>query len=95
MFEAGLFDVQDSEFTTGGDIGLNPAEEQADRFNPGTLTWTAYDPQANSLPTMSTFRNFSDDSDVIPIVPTVNRTVAQYGNTVEYQDDNSLSLIHI
>ena len=89
LFEAGLFDVQDSEFTTGGDIGLNPQEEQADRFNPGTLTWTAYDPQANSLPTMSTFRNFSDDSDVIPIVPTVNRTVAQYGNTVEYQDDNS------
>ena len=89
LFEAGLFDVQDSEFTTGGDIGLNPQEDQADRFNPGTLTWTAYDPQANSLPTMSTFRNFSDDSDVIPIVPTVNRTVAQYGNTVEYQDDNS------
>ena len=89
LFEAGLFDIQDSEFTTGGDIGLNPREEQADRFNPGTLTWTAYDPQANSLPTMSTFRNFSDDSDVIPIVPTVNRTVAQYGNTVEYQDDNS------
>ena len=89
LFEAGLFDVQDSEFTTGGDIGLNPQEEQADRFNPGTLTWTAYDPQANSLPTMSQFRNYSDDSDVIPIVPTVNRTVAQYGNTVEYQDDNS------
>jgi len=89
LFEAGNFDVQDSEFVTGGDIGLNSSESQADRFNPGTVTWTAYDSTANSLPTMSTFRNFSDDSDVIPIVPTGSRNVSQYGNTVEYQDDNS------
>ena len=89
LFEAGNFDIQDSEFVTGGDIGLNSSEAQADRFNPGTITWTAYDSTANSLPTLSTFRNFSDDSDVIPIVPTGSRNVSQYGNTVEYQDDNS------
>ena len=89
LFEAGLFDVQDSEFTTGGDIGMNPAETQADRFNPGTITHTKYDETVNSLPTVNNFKNFSEDSDVIPAVPSVNRTVAQYGNTVEYQDDNS------
>ena len=83
------FEVQDSEFTTGSDIGFNANEAQADRFNTGTITWTAYDSTANSLPTLSTFRNYSDDSDVVPIVPSGNRTVGQYGNTVEYQDDNS------
>ena len=89
LFEAGNFEVQDSEFTTGSDIGFNANEAQADRFNTGTITWTAYDSTANSLPTLSTFRNYSDDSDVVPIVPSGNRTVGQYGNTVEYQDDNS------
>lgn len=89
LFEAGNFDVQDSEFVTGADIGFNSNESQADRFNTGEVTWTAYDPTANSLPTLSTFRNYSDDSDVIPITPTGSRTVGQYGNTVEYQDDNS------
>ena len=89
LFEAGNFEVQDSEFTTGSDIGFNANESQADRFNTGQVTWTAYDSTANSLPTLSTFRNYSDDSDVVPIVPSGNRTVGQYGNTVEYQDDNS------
>ena len=89
LFEAGEFDIQDSEFVTGGDIGMNPSEGQADRFNPGTVRHTKYDATVNSLPDMNTFRNFSEDSDVIPAIPTVNRTVAQYGNTVEYQDDNS------
>jgi len=69
LFEAGNFDVQDSEFVTGADIGFNSNEAQADRFNTGQVTWTAYDPTGNSLPTLSTFRNYSDDSDVIPIVP--------------------------
>ena len=89
LFEAGEFDIQDSEFVTGGDIGMNPSEGQADRFNPGTIRHTKYDATVNSLPTVNTFRNYSEDSDVIPAIPTVNRTVAQYGNTVEYQDDNS------
>ena len=89
LYEAGLFDIQDSEFVTGSDIGMNPSEAQADRFNPGTITHTKYDETVNSLPSVNNFRNFSEESDVIPAVPNVNRTVAQYGNTLEYQDDNS------
>ena len=89
LFEPGYFEVASSEYTTGGDVGHTNAEPLADRFNPGTVRHTKYDATVNSLPDMNTFRNFSEDSDKIPAIPTVNRTVAQYGNTVEYQDDNS------
>ena len=89
VFEAGNFEVQDSEFTTGASAGINPAEDQADRFNPGTATWTVYDPQASTLPTLDGWLDFTADSNVVPVVPTTPRNIAQYGNTLDYQDDNS------
>lgn len=89
VFEAGDFDVQDSEYTTGSSSGLNAAEPQADRFNPGTVRWTVYDEAATTLPTMDGFRDFTNSAAAVPIVPTVPRNIAQYGNTIAYQDDNS------
>ena len=89
MFEAGYFETANSEYTTGGDTGATDAEPLADRFTTGEVTWTAYDPGANSLPTMGVHRHYGQASDVIPIVPTVDRTVQSYGQTLAYDDDNT------
>ena len=94
LFEPGYFEVASSEYTTGGDVGHTNAEPLADRFNPGTVTWTAYDPSATSLVNCNDFRHFGQASDVIPVFPTSGpRTVAAYGQTGlatnGYQDDNT------
>ena len=89
MFEAGYFETATSEYTTGGDTGESNDEPLADRFTTGEVTWTAYDPGANSLPTMNVHRHYGQASDVIPVVPTVDRTVQAYGQTSAYQDDNT------
>ena len=88
-FEAGYFEVASSEYSTGSDTGGTSAEPLADRFDPGTVTWTAYDPGANSLPTLGVHRHYGTDSDVVPVVPTVPRVVRAHGQTIEYQDDNT------
>ena len=88
-FDAGYFEIASSEYSTGSDRGAGADEPLADRFQPGTTTWTAYDSAVNSLPTMNVHRHFGQDSNVIPAVPTVPRTVQTYGQTVSYQDDNS------
>ena len=89
MFEAGYFETATSEYTTGGDTGESNDEPLADRFTTGEVTWTAYDAGANSLPTMNVHRHYGQASDVIPVVPTVDRTVQAYGQTSAYQDDNT------
>ena len=89
LFDAGYFEVASSEYTTGSDTGATAAEPLADRYDPGVVTWTAYDPAVNSLPQMNVHRHFGQDSNVIPAVPTVDRTVQAYGQTVSYTDDNS------
>ena len=89
LFEAGRFEVQDAEYSTGSDTGLTNIEPLADSFQPGTITWTAYDPAATSLVDCNNHRHFGEASDVIPVVPTVDRVVATYGFTNEYVDDNS------
>ena len=89
MFEAGYFETATSEYTTGGDTGESNDESLADRFTTGEVTWTAYDPGANSLPTMNVHRHYGQASDVIPVVPTVDRTVQAYGQTSAYEDDNT------
>jgi len=89
VFEAGRFDVQDNEYGTGSDAGLTNIEPLADSYNPGTITWTAYDPSATSLVDCNNHQHFGAASDVIPIVPTVDRVVSTYAFTNEYVDDNS------
>ena len=88
LFEAGQFDIQDSEFNTGSDIGYTSDEPQADRFDPGTTTWTAYDAASESLPQMNAFRNYVNSTPVIPAIPTTSRQVGTYASTTEYTDDN-------
>ena len=89
LFDAGYFEVASSEYTTGSDTGATAAEPLADRYDPGVVTWTAYDPAVDSLPNLNTHRHYGNASNVIPQVPSVPRTVQAYGQTVSYQDDNS------
>ena len=89
LFEAGYFETAGTEYSTGSDTGATSDEPLADRFSPGTVTWTAYDPAATSLVDCNNHRHFGQASDVIPIVPTVDRTVNTYGQTEDYQDDNT------
>ena len=89
LFEAGYFETASTEYSTGSDAGATSDEPLADRFSPGTVTWTAYDPAATSLVDCNNHRHFGQASDVIPIVPTVDRTVNTYGQTEDYQDDNT------
>jgi hypothetical protein len=89
LMEAGNFEVASAEYATGSDAGLTDAEPLADRFTPGTRSWTAYDNAATSLVRCTDHRHFGNASDVIPIVPTVDRVVAPYGNTDTYTDDNT------
>ena len=89
LFDAGYFEVASSEYTTGSDTGATAAEPLADRYDPGVVTWTAYDPAVDSLPNLNTHRHYGNSSNVIPQVPSVPRTVQAYGQTVSYQDDNS------
>ena len=90
VFEAGQFETQTNQYGTGADIGINNDEPVADSFNPGKVFWTAYDPAANTLPTMDRFLHFGADVDRVPIVPTSGpRTVGAYGFTQTYEDDNT------
>ncbi len=89
LFEAGTFEVQDGEYQTGSDRGLTNTEPLADTFNPGTTTWTAYDPAASSLVRCDNHNHFGNAPDLIPLVPSGTRQVASYGYTNEYTDDNS------
>ncbi len=89
LFEAGTFEVQDGEYKTGSDKGLTSTEPLADSFNPGTISWTAYDPQATSLVECNNHQHFGNASDLIPLVPSQDRVVSSYGYTEEYTDDNS------
>ena len=89
LFDAGYFEVASSQYTTGSDKGASDAEPLADSFAPGTVTWTAHDTAVNSFPTMGVHRHYGAESNVIPSVPTVPRTVNPYGLTIGYQDDNT------
>ena len=89
LFDAGYFEVASSEYTTGSDTGATAAEPLADRYDPGVVTWTAYDPAVDSLPSLNNHKHYGNASNVIPQVPSVPRTVQAYGQTVSYQDDNS------
>ena len=89
MWEAGNFEVASAEYATGSDAGLTDDEPLADRYSPGTRTWTAHDDAATSLVRCTNHRHFGNASDLIPIVPTVPRVVSPFGNTNTYQDDNT------
>tara|TARA_A200000159_G_scaffold80307_1_gene74395 strand:+ start:2044 stop:3345 length:1302 start_codon:yes stop_codon:yes gene_type:complete len=89
LFEAGYFETAGTEYSTGSDTGATSDEPLADRFSPGTVTWTAYDPAATSLVDCNNHRHFGQATDVIPIVPTVDRTVNTYAQTDDYTDDNT------
>ena len=43
MWEAGNFEVASPEYATGSDAGIADDEPLADRYEPGTVTWTAHD----------------------------------------------------
>ena len=89
LMDAGYFEVASSEYSTGSDKGATSDEPLADRFDPGVVTWTAYDEAVNSLPTLNSHRHFGADSNVIPQVPSVPRAVNPYGQTQGYSDDNT------
>ena len=89
MFEAGVFDVSNTEYTTGASDGHNPAETIADRFNPGDIFWTVYDDASVTLPTLDSFKDYTAAPNAVPDIPAVDRVVSQYAYTNEYQDDNS------
>ena len=89
MWEAGNFEVASPEYATGSDAGIADDEPLADRYEPGTVTWTAHDTAATSLVRCTGHRHFGNASDLIPVVPTVPRIVSPFGNTQTYQDDNT------
>lgn len=89
LFEAGNFEVQDSEYTTVSSVPVNPQETTADRFNPGTAQITWYDEAGISLPTMDQFLDFSQASPLLPVIPGGSRNIPSYGNTIEYSDPNT------
>ena len=89
MFEAGVFDISNTEYTTGASDGHNPAETIADRSNPGDLYWTVYDDAAITLPTLDGFKDYTTAPTAVPVIPAVDRNVSQYAYTNEYSDDNS------
>ena len=89
LMDAGYFEVASSEYSTGSDKGATSDEPLADRFDPGVVTWTAYDEAVNSLPTLNSHRHFGADSNVIPQVPSIPRAVNPYGQTQGYSDDNT------
>ena len=89
LFEAGNFDVQDSEYTTVSAEAVNPSESGADRFNPGTALVTWYDEASFTLPTMNQFRDFTAAPANVPAIPGSARAVSGYGNTVDYEDPNT------
>ena len=89
-FEAGYFEVTTNEYSTGSDKGTFSSEPQADRFDTGQIAWTAYDPSANTLPSMNNFLHFGDAPSQVPVPPTSGpRQVGAYSNTKTYQDDNT------
>ena len=94
MFQAGFFETQGNQYATGTDFGYTNDEPNADRFEPGEVFWTAYDPAATSLVDCNDHRHFGQASDVVPIVPSIDRNIPVYGNTsgpanTGYADDNS------
>ena len=95
LFEAGYFETQGNEYSTGSDVGYSNAEPLADRFDTGEVFWTAYDPAATSLVTCDNHKHFGSSSDVIPLVPSIDRNIPSYGQTTGapgaggYADNNS------
>ena len=89
LFEAGNYDVQDSEYITVSSIPVNPQESSADRFNPGTALVTWYDEAGFSLPTLNQFRDFTAAPNSLPTIPGTSRNVTGYGNTIDYEDPNT------
>ena len=89
LWEAGNFETASAEYATGSDAGIADDEPLADRYEPGTRTWTAYDNAATSLVRCTNHRHFGNSSDLIPVVPTVDRVVSPFGNTKTYPDDNT------
>ena len=94
MFEAGYFESQGNEYSTGSDVGYSNDEPLADTFKTGEVFWTAYDPAATSLVECDRHRHFGNSSEVIPLVPSLDRNIPAYGQTTGpggtgYADDNS------
>lgn len=90
LFEAGNYEVQDSEWNTASSVPVNPSESSADRFNPGTVKLTWYDEAASTLPTMSgPFKDYTGVTPNVPLVPGGSRNVPGYGNTADYEDPNT------
>lgn len=89
LFEAGSFDVQDSEYNTVSSIPVNPDESTADRFNPGTTRLTWYDETAFTLPVLDGFKDYTAASPSVPQIPGAGRNVPGYGNTIDYEDPNT------
>ena len=89
LWEAGNFETASAEYSTGSDAGIANDEPLADRFSPGTVTWTAHDTAATSLVRCTGHRHFGNASDLIPVVPTVPRVVSPFGNTQTYTDNNT------
>ena len=89
LWEAGNFETASAEYATGSDAGIADDDPLADRYEPGTRTWTAYDNAATSLVRCTNHRHFGNSSDLIPVVPTVDRVVSPFGNTKTYPDDNT------
>ena len=92
FFIPGNYVTQDNEWTTADSVNAEDQNEIADRFNPGTVNLTWYDPNNQSLPTMDTFHDFVTETPVLPASrsPANARNISPYGQTLNsYADDYS------
>ena len=91
LFQAGNFQPLDSEWTTGDSVDSIDDDLPADRFSPGEVQVTWYDPvQGQSLPTMDQFHDMTGQSSVLPAIRVgQNRNISAFGNTQSYTDDYS------
>lgn len=91
-FMPGNYETQDNEWTTADPVGVGTNEDTADRFEPGEVNLTWYDPAANSLVTCDQFNDFTAASQVIPQNRSASspRTIPAFGQTESaYEDDYS------
>ena len=91
-FMPGNYETQDNEWTTADPVGVGTNEDIADRFEPGEVNLTWYDPAASSLVTCDQFNDFTAASQVIPQSRSASspRTIPAFGQTENaYEDDYS------
>lgn len=91
LFTPGNYETQDSKWTTASAIDFYDADFPADRFSPGVVNLTWYDPENQSLPTMDTFLDLTTSSPYLPGTRVgTTRNISASGPTENpYADDYS------